>query len=88
MAGQVEIVFTEELKKSYKKLPSNIQKKFKKCIGQTDHGHPKNPDGSSERRVFADTPDVQRTIGVSILILTHTQFSIFDQNQAFPLFCP
>lgn len=42
MAGQVKIVFTEELKKSYKKLPSNIQKKFKKQLKflQSNPQHP------------------------------------------------
>ncbi|MBI1929744.1 cytotoxin [Candidatus Poribacteria bacterium] len=42
MAGQVEIVFTEELKKSYKKLPSTIQKKFKKQL-KFLQSNPKHP---------------------------------------------
>ena len=42
MAGQIEIVLTDELKKSYKKLPSAIQNKFKKQL-RFLHSNPKHP---------------------------------------------
>lgn len=32
MAEEIEIVFTEELKKSYKELPQKIQSKFNKQV--------------------------------------------------------
>ena len=32
MAGQIEFVLTNEFKKSYQKLPANIQKKLKKQL--------------------------------------------------------
>lgn len=42
MAGQVEIVFTEELRKGYKNLPKSIQKKFKKQVRFLE-SNPKHP---------------------------------------------
>lgn len=32
MAGQIELILTEEFKKSYKKLPEDIKKKVKKQL--------------------------------------------------------
>ena len=42
MAGQVEIVFTEEFKKAYKKLPEDIKKKVGKQLKFLSH-NPAHP---------------------------------------------
>ena len=42
MAEQIEIVFTEELKKSYKRLPQKIQKKFQRQLKFLE-SNPKHP---------------------------------------------
>lgn len=42
MAGQIEIIFTNEFRKSYKKLPVRIQEKVKKQIRflESNQKHP------------------------------------------------
>lgn len=42
MAGQIEIILTEEFKKSYKKLPEEIKKKVKKQLKFLSH-NPAHP---------------------------------------------
>lgn len=42
MAGQIELIITEEFKKSYKKLPQDIKRKIKKQLRYLS-GNPAHP---------------------------------------------